>query len=737
LITELEFKERVRERAVIEERVSTRYLDRLQEAANEEEAARRTARTAASGLVDERPKVVTALNKAIAQGRAAIESADISVKAAEAVRSDMRDFLEENVELNQEARDSINETVRQAQDSGEFYGRFKYQGTNRDAYFRVRELALPENRQLPAIEALKKVYAGAHNDSERLAQLLRDVEQLNRAIAEAARLIIERAESLLDSFRMANADTSELYREWLVLREFISQKLWLHGESRSPALKPLLDSLDKAESAIGALVDHEAAVRAADERVEIVRRPLDHKKFLDMLIDDLEEKYIELLDGTRAYTANVDNYLKRLTTALDDDFNTQFYNPAFRRVRETSTYWDVQFGQTETTNILANNREFAKVEPSATMEFDLPARSIAISEAMNGAMALMNDVGALANDPTFLAMSKMQAGGSPAVPAAGSTGGFGVVRNVLPGLDTSTGEQIMAQNPGGQSQFGSNLENLIPDPAIYKFETGTGFEIRPVVQPDGQAVVFDFNYMYTTQVREPVRADEKHLGRVKRHFVDTEVQLSNFELREVSRYTVALKAARTSRGVPLLEDIPLAGALFRPLPSDESSLQQNVILGQATIFPTLFDLMGLRWAPTVADLDPLRESNREFVVRGRHRALENRVYDFSSQQVDEFLRIPQSNRRSDLYRSQETIPYVHPNGYQGQGLDMHESHLQEGHQPLRNHPQDRYIPAESQDESARRSRATSQGTRIERYPLELVEPGNSDSRSGEIRRDDN
>ncbi len=90
--------------------------------------------------------------------------------------------------------------------------------------------------------------------------------------------------------------------------------------------------------------------------------------------------------------------------------------------------------------------------------------------------------------------------------------------------------------------------------------------------------------MYTTQVREPVRADEKHLGRVKQHFIDTDVQLSNFELREVSRYVVALRASRTAKGVPLLEDIPVVGALWRPLPSDGKSLQQNIIMAQATIF---------------------------------------------------------------------------------------------------------------------------------------------------------
>ena len=251
------------------------------------------------------------------------------------------------------------------------------------------------------------------------------------------------------------------------------------------------------------------------------------------------------------------------------------------------------------------------------MEFDLPKRDILLSEGINGAKAMMNDVGALANDPTFLAMAKMKSGGSTASPAAGSTAGMSVVRNVLPGLSTSTSEQIVSQNANGGQKFGSNLENLIPDPAIYKFETGTGYEIRPVIQPDGQAVVFHFNYMYTTNIREPVRADEKHLGRVKQHYIDTDVQLSNFELREVSRYVVALKAARTSKGVPLFEDIPVLGVLFRPLPSDESSLQQNIIMSQATIFPTLFDLMGLRFAPVVADLDPLRLQNDEFTVRGK------------------------------------------------------------------------------------------------------------------------
>jgi hypothetical protein len=388
-------------------------------------------------------------------------------------------------------------------------------------------------------------------------------------------------------------------------------------------------------------------------------------------------------------------------TSLDDDFNTQFYYPTFRKVRLASQLWDVQMGQVETTNVLANNRAFAKVSPQATMEFDLPKRNIVIAEAIDGAKAMIDDVGALAQDPTFLAMAKLHSGQPTSSPGPGATGGLATVRNVLPGLSTDTAEAVLGQQGPGGAQFGAALEGLIPDPAIYKFETGTGWEIRPVIQPDGQAVVFGFNYMYSTNIREPVRADEKHLGRVKRHFVDTDVQLSNFELREVSRYTVALKASRTSRGVPLLEDIPWAGVLFRPLPSAESSLQQNIILSQATIFPTLFDLMGLRWAPVVADLDPLRLSNDEFIVRNRRRMLTNRVFDHSSSEVDRFLRVPDSERRMDLYRSQETIPSVHPNGYSGPGANLLDSHLQEGYTPT-NQPETQYAPGQSPEGSPMR-----------------------------------
>jgi len=386
------------------------------------------------------------------------------------------------------------------------------------------------------------------------------------------------------------------------------------------------------------------------------RQSLERRKLLDFLIEEYEYKHIDLLEGTRAHIATMDNYLKRLAIALEDDFKLQFYDPAFVRIRSAMREWDVTLGQVERTSILTNNRAFAKVTPQATMEFDLPKRKMAVVEALDGAKALVEDYGALLNDPTFLAAYKLMGGDVH----------NGKVQNVVPGLPSQTDEQQMGFSGAFKGPTGSSLESLVPDPSVYKFETGTGFEIRPVIQPDGNSIVYDFTYMYTTNVREPVRADEKHLGRIKRHFINTQVQTTSFELREVSRYQVALKAARTTRGVPLLQDIPLAGVLFRPLPSAESSVQQNVILASSVVYPTLFDLMGLRWAPSVVDLDHISVRDEEHVVRGRYRNVKDSVFDTSSRVVDEVLGIPYEHPkhyRPDLYHRQRLSSPYHPGGY--------------------------------------------------------------------------
>ncbi len=313
------------------------------------------------------------------------------------------------------------------------------------------------------------------------------------------------------------------------------------------------------------------------------------RAYLDEQIATLEEQHLDSQDALRGQKAAIDKIIKQIVVAMEDDVYAQFYDPALERVRKAAQEWDVEMSQIERTTILTNNRAFAKVSPQASFEFDLPKRDIAIAEALKAAYALHKDLGPLLADPEFGTLAKMFAGQS-----IGGGVADGTVKSVLNGLNSADQQQLLYADAAVPPKFGTELEKLIPNPAIYKFETGTGYEVRPVIQPDGQSVAFDFNYLYTTDLLEPTRPDERGLGRVKRHFVNTEVQLGNLEWREISRYEVALKAARNSRGVPLLEDVPVAGVLFRPLPQAKKSIQKNIIIGQATIYPTIQDLLGLR-----------------------------------------------------------------------------------------------------------------------------------------------
>lgn len=708
LITEKELKQRVLERSLVEERIRTNYTQELQNARNKEVEARTALDAARTELIK--------LNAGVGQ------SITLLIEKLRTVQGTLSNISA----IARSAADKYLVIVDTLKQPGE----------------KVYELAIQKQVvqfELPDLQGLKQTTSDpplrlTEKSRRELTVLFGLLEQLNyydprvatqyKSVAEQYRKFIDPASGFTSS------QFDELAKSSLCLLELISpyldeieQKLLRlftkvrqqeeldsrvyerFAEVRALVLKSVQGDLltevtrtfDQAEIALRLYFNQQTDFVSKARIARAVRHPLDYKKLLDLFVDDVEEKYIEQLEGTRAHIANIDNFIKGLATALDDDLNRQFYYPAFRCVRQASRSWDVTLGQIETTTILTNNRAFAKVDPSATMEFDLPKRDPLIVEAMAGAKALIDQYGALVNDPSFLSLVKLRSGQPVSSPVQGALFNGSPVRNILPGLATTTDEQILSQAGPGRREFQSPLEALIPDPAIYKFETGTGFEIRPVVSPDGQNVVFNFNYMYTTNIREPVRADEKHLGRVKRHYINTDVQLSNYELREVSRYLVALKASRTGRGVQLLQDIPGLGVLFRPLPSAESSLQQNIILAQATIFPTLFELMGLRWAPAIADIDPLQQRNMKFVVEQREKFLQYQAFDESSRRVDDAVLVPNGMRRPDLYRPQETIPYEHPNGYRGVGQGEYDSRLKEGYAPEHLSPERQYAPRNSRE----------------------------------------
>ena len=69
--------------------------------------------------------------------------------------------------------------------------------------------------------------------------------------------------------------------------------------------------------------------------------------------------------------------------------------------------------------------------------------------------------------------------------------------------------------------------------------------------------------------------------------------------------------------------------------------------------------------------------------------------------VDDALRTPFGERRTDLYRPQSNLPAVHPNGYSGPGLRLRDGQLIEGHpvpyDPRTAYPSTQFYPGTTKE----------------------------------------
>jgi hypothetical protein len=141
-----------------------------------------------------------------------------------------------------------------------------------------------------------------------------------------------------------------------------------------------------------------------------------------------------------------------------------------------------------------------------------------------------------------------------------------------------------------------------PQPEIYAVATGDRFQVTPVFDPSGQALRFKFDYVNTTSVQEPNGGTNPQLPRIDRMTINTDVQLSNLETREISRFETNAKIGVPTQfwgGFPILKDIPgmrpwvpLLGWFVRRSGSNAVA-QQSVIFGQTTMYPTIADLVKL------------------------------------------------------------------------------------------------------------------------------------------------
>ena len=246
--------------------------------------------------------------------------------------------------------------------------------------------------------------------------------------------------------------------------------------------------------------------------------------------------------------AAADEMLKRMSSRIEDDLDKEYIQPMLKSVRTALVKQGLTVGIVERTSVLATNRLKARVDPKGTYDLSV-----------------------------------------------------GEQQDLLASVGQLTSIYMSAQTGGALAAFGSmNSLNQKQEQHIYGVTTGNKFEVTPIFDPSGQALRFKFDYVSNSLVRNPRGTVDPSMPSL-RHTINTEVQLSNLEIREVSRYESNAKLGIPTRyfgGIPILTDIPG----LKPIPiigwfvrrgGSNAEVQQSVIFGQTTIYPTIGSIVEL------------------------------------------------------------------------------------------------------------------------------------------------
>jgi hypothetical protein len=246
--------------------------------------------------------------------------------------------------------------------------------------------------------------------------------------------------------------------------------------------------------------------------------------------------------------AAADEMLKRMMGRLEDDLDVQYVQPMLKDLRTELLSKGLTVGIVQRTSVLATNRLKARVDPKGTYDLSV-----------------------------------------------------GEQQDLLASIGQLTNIYLTAQTGGALGAFGTlNSLNQKQEQRIYGVTTGNKFEVTPIFDPSGQALRFKFDYVSNSLIRNPQGSVDPTMPSI-RHTINTEVQLSNLEIREISRYESNAKLGIPTKywgGIPILADIPG----FKPIPfigwfvrhsGSNAEVQQSVIFGQTTIYPTIGSIVNL------------------------------------------------------------------------------------------------------------------------------------------------
>jgi predicted nucleic acid-binding Zn-ribbon protein len=259
-------------------------------------------------------------------------------------------------------------------------------------------------------------------------------------------------------------------------------------------------------------------------------------------------RYVFPTSQSNARVAAADEMLKTIMIAFEDDVHVAFVEPALAKVRQTFKQKGVSVGALERTSMLATNRFIGRVKTGASAQLDLAGEEKVLENAIG-----------LANLVT-----------------------------------TSQGQNI------GGILSSLNQKNALKDMELYAINSGSEYKITPIFDPSGQAFSFQFDYVKTTNIVDP-DGSASVLPRVDTHETNLKVQVSNLEIREVSQFNSTTKLgvpARTTGGIPILQDVPLLRDLpligwFSKRNGREAVSQTSFIFAQSAVYPTIGDIGSL------------------------------------------------------------------------------------------------------------------------------------------------
>ncbi|HEX7312616.1 MAG TPA: hypothetical protein VF297_01775 [Pyrinomonadaceae bacterium] len=257
-----------------------------------------------------------------------------------------------------------------------------------------------------------------------------------------------------------------------------------------------------------------------------------------------------VLRTANAKVASTDLMLRQMINEVDSDIRLLFVQPMVDCLRrQLVSEGGISVGIVNYTSVLATNRLVARVDARSSAQLSIGEEQ----DVLAGVQQLVN-----------LYLSAQ---------TGNILGGISALRS-LPQKETSE---------------------------LYGINNGSLFKVTPIFDPTGQALRFQFDYVLANMVRDPDGSINPQLPRIERHTVNTEVELNNLELREISRFNsnsrLGIPTTRKG-GIPIVKDIP--GMKYVPLlgwfvrrSGKSAIIQQSLMFGQTTMHPTIADIFDL------------------------------------------------------------------------------------------------------------------------------------------------